>query len=379
MRLTGTDPRDKSTSEALPWVSKDGRTNMAVASGRIDYLGGGKYSSHAPGGRANKSLVELGIVNKLEHVDLEHDLKFDMFQDPEIAAIARQLITAKKLCIQREDFRGAKDLKRMTEGLLQAGVELAKLSVCMQRSVASEDYDSAEMVRKQIHLFRQRTYAVFGVSAELISAARVLSPERLGSDAQSTIETKDNGGRIPWLTSPTAPAVPRTPPLPEIGSVTTQSQRSPSIKLDDTSSAVTVANAWDEQPVGSSTKAVSPFGDERPIRRSVGSVTPGADRLASPTSATTMLGQRRQSGSRFSGAASSQRTRSTPNRSRPGSGRKSLRPKQAGSQQVVYTVETVTGTEKRAGTDATVKIQLVGQGAESEEYPLVQSKTNSVR
>jgi hypothetical protein len=48
-------------------------------------------------------------TTQLEHVDLEHDLTFDMFTDPEIAGIVRQLLQNKRECIRREDYRGAKE------------------------------------------------------------------------------------------------------------------------------------------------------------------------------------------------------------------------------------------------------------------------------
>jgi hypothetical protein len=392
-RLTGVvDPRSNpGDSTASPWVSRDGKTNMLVASGRIDYLSDENYASHtAARAQGEQSALDLGIVNKLENVDLEHDLKFDMFQDPEVAAIVRQLIVAKRTCIQREDFRGAKDLKRMIEGLLLAGVELAKLLVIMQRAVAAENYDSAEMVRHQIQLFRQRAYSVFGVSAELVSAARSLTPREYRSDDHgakaSSAKRPDgggggsggDGGTIPWLTA--APrsdrrspaAVPRTPPLPEIGSVTNYSphsssylsRRSPSIKLESAIDAVTTANsqspptspsrsriAFDDKPVGGTSVQSSRRSKEQAHRP-----------LVSPNS-------------RFSDDGSSVAARSTSHQNSA----HSRSPPRLPSNTVVYTVEVITATEKRAGTDATITVQLFGEHGESDAVSLVTSKTNKVR
>mmetsp|Transcript_35768 Transcript_35768/g.93562 ORF Transcript_35768/g.93562 Transcript_35768/m.93562 type:complete len:1085 (+) Transcript_35768:113-3367(+) len=466
-RLTGGGIASARHAAASLWVSQGGRTNMAMASGRIDYLGAATRGPPVSGafGRAGPATAELGLINKLETVDLEHDLKFDMFHDPETAAIVRELLISKRACINRQDYVGAKELKRTIEGLMQAGEELAKLAVIMQRAVASEDYDTAEMVRKQINLFRQRAYTVFGVSPDVIDTARALSPRlrrqsgdraskgqppasiprtQPRGDHRGAGEMKGSGAgpELPWIGGPGAPgrgrgqgdrtpthseasvplAIPRTPPLPQIGSVTRRSstvvssRKEPSITLDDGDghavptvlpadrTALTLAERQSQAPTQtlshhSSRLTTNHAGGSTISHRShqtVGRHTEHTAVSAQPELQAAQTEVQSEPHTALSDPADPQPTRTSLNRtsSHMSSVAESAHtantrtvtitagsegpPLEAPLQPVIYTVEVLTGNDKKAGTDAKIMLQLFGDHGETKATPLIQSKTHDV-
>jgi centrosomal protein CEP104 len=190
-------------------VTHGGNMSIAMASGKIDYLGNYTTMRDGGGGDPNSALggATLGMINGIADIDPEHDLAFDVYLDAETGAMIRQLVRLKKECVAEEKYEKAHELKAVIDGLLQAGEELAKLELIKQRAVDAEDFETAAMVRTQIAIFREKVYTVLGVS-DAAEKGRIHHAE---------------------LAPPSSPAIqhavsqhqlPRTPPLPQIGSST---------------------------------------------------------------------------------------------------------------------------------------------------------------
>ena len=160
-------------------VTRSGGVGMIMASGRINYLdlGGGppQYDDLVDG-------ATLGMINRPVEIDPLDDLAFEVYQDPETAAITRQLARMKQQCVEREDFQKAKQLKGVIDGLRQAGEELGRLIAIKQRAVDAEDYETATMVKQQIDIFRQKVYTSLGVAELHKRSARPATPAR-GAEA----------------------------------------------------------------------------------------------------------------------------------------------------------------------------------------------------
>jgi hypothetical protein len=156
------------------------------------------------------------------------------------------------------DHHSHAQIKASVEGLLEAGGELAKLGVIKQRAVESEDFDTAEMIRKQVDMFRRRVYKVYGVSSRAgqreLGATAAHDDAVVGNDDHHSSGTRTHGnhnnnntnnnrvssprsarsvsgrGDPPFGPPPSRSsipsAIPRTPPLPEIGSVSGRSTAS---------------------------------------------------------------------------------------------------------------------------------------------------------
>lgn len=181
------------------------------------------HSGHAAAGLANRPAV----------IDREHDMAFEVFQDPTTAKVIRQLLHLKRQCIVSEDYDEAARLTTCIAGLTQAGEELGKLLMLKAAAVDDEDFGTASMIRDQIVSLRQQVYAVFGVDAAL-ERARARADGSLTSPLAHHPPTPPT--RHPVIASspprpstceqpPTSPAwgtgklpLPRTPPLPRIGS-----------------------------------------------------------------------------------------------------------------------------------------------------------------
>lgn len=198
---------------------------MVMASGRIDYLGVASGKADAiPEDEVD--LAAKGLVNRPLKVDPLNDLSFDVYQDPETAVMTRRVARLKQECVQQENFQKAKLCNEIIAGLRKVGEELGRLGVIKKRAVEAEDFDTAETVRSQIVEFREKIYTTLGVrelfhesgtplSSGLSSGHKRLKREKVGIRSHSSAQQTHTKG---------APRLPRTPPLPGIGTVTTASR-----------------------------------------------------------------------------------------------------------------------------------------------------------
>ena len=226
-------------------VTRGGHVGMVMASGRIDYLGvAGSSQDALPEDEVD--LAAKGLVNRPIKVDPLNDLSFDVYQDPETAVMTRRVARLKQECVRQEKFQKAKQCNEIITGLRRVGEELGRLGVIKKRAIEAEDFDTAEAVRSQIIEFREKIYTTLGVrelfqehpsrTPGLSSGRKERKTENFGSKSHS--DKQRQGSRKKG-----APRLPRTPPLPGIGSVTTASRAgtasrfsTPTIKLVDTQS-----------------------------------------------------------------------------------------------------------------------------------------------
>ncbi|XP_020607284.1 centrosomal protein of 104 kDa-like [Orbicella faveolata] len=71
------------------------------------------------------------------------DLAFDMYQDPETAALIRKLDDRKREAVQQERYDYAKKLTAVISDLYKVGEKLGRYEVEKKKAVELEDYDLA--------------------------------------------------------------------------------------------------------------------------------------------------------------------------------------------------------------------------------------------
>ncbi|XP_020607283.1 centrosomal protein of 104 kDa-like [Orbicella faveolata] len=84
-----------------------------------------------------------GRINKPDYISRMDDLAFDMYQDPETAALIRKLDDRKREAVQQERYDYAKKLTAVISDLYKVGEKLGRYEVEKKKAVELEDYDLA--------------------------------------------------------------------------------------------------------------------------------------------------------------------------------------------------------------------------------------------
>ncbi|CAF3325835.1 unnamed protein product [Rotaria socialis] len=96
--------------------------------------------------------------NRSDQISIVDDLAFAMYQDPEIAAIIKNLERKKQQHVHDENFDQARKFKQAIQELINIGERLARYEVEKRQAIENEDYDTAQSKKKKIELYRDETY-----------------------------------------------------------------------------------------------------------------------------------------------------------------------------------------------------------------------------
>ncbi|KAJ7394457.1 hypothetical protein OS493_000268 [Desmophyllum pertusum] len=99
-----------------------------------------------------------GRINKPDYISRMDDLAFDMYQDPETAALIRKLDDRKREAVQQERYDYAKKLTAVISDLYKVGEKLGRYEVEKKKAVELEDYDLAMEKKRQGDEFRLYVY-----------------------------------------------------------------------------------------------------------------------------------------------------------------------------------------------------------------------------
>lgn len=99
-----------------------------------------------------------GRINKPDYISRMDDLAFDMYQDPETAALIRKLDDRKREAVKEERYDYAKKLTAVISDLYKVGEKLGKYEAEKKKAVELEDYDLAMEKKRQSDEFRLYVY-----------------------------------------------------------------------------------------------------------------------------------------------------------------------------------------------------------------------------
>lgn len=99
-----------------------------------------------------------GKINKPDFISRTDDLAFDMYQDPETAALIRKLDDKKREAVQLERYDYAKKLTAVISDLYKVGEKLGRYEVEKKKAVEVEDYDLAMEKKRKSEEFRLYVY-----------------------------------------------------------------------------------------------------------------------------------------------------------------------------------------------------------------------------
>ncbi|XP_054637674.1 centrosomal protein of 104 kDa-like isoform X1 [Dunckerocampus dactyliophorus] len=105
-----------------------------------------------------EAALDATLAGKCDSMSPLDDLAFDMYQDPEVAHIIRQLDQKKKDMVCQERYEQAKYLKQAIADLKKAGEHLARFDVEKQSAMEKEDYDLAKKKKDEMDEYRQSVY-----------------------------------------------------------------------------------------------------------------------------------------------------------------------------------------------------------------------------
>ncbi|CAF3616574.1 unnamed protein product [Adineta steineri] len=97
-------------------------------------------------------------TTRSDQISIIDDLAFAMYQDPEIAAIIKNLDRKKQECVRDEKFDQARKFKQATQELIKVGERLARYEVEKRQAIENEDYDIAQLKKDKMELYRAETY-----------------------------------------------------------------------------------------------------------------------------------------------------------------------------------------------------------------------------
>lgn len=156
------------------------------------------------------------VLNRSEYISPMDDLAFDLYQDPEIAKIIRQLEKRKREAVLQENFEDAKKLKTCIQELQQVGQKLSKLEVEKRRAVEEEDYDTAAKKKSQMEEYRQEVYRQI-LTDDLLKLDNKISP-RLSEQLES-VSRQRTPPRYSELPKVSTPVISPKHPLPHPSSL----------------------------------------------------------------------------------------------------------------------------------------------------------------
>ncbi|UJR26748.1 hypothetical protein I4U23_008063 [Adineta vaga] len=119
----------------------------------INLLGDDIDKSH----ENNENQPDL-VLTRSDQISILDDLAFAMYQDPEIAAIIKNLDRKKQECVQEERFDQARKFKQAIQELIKVGERLARYDVEKRQAIENEDYDVAQTKKDKMELYRAETY-----------------------------------------------------------------------------------------------------------------------------------------------------------------------------------------------------------------------------
>lgn len=117
-----------------------------------------------------------GRINKPDYISRLDDLSFDMYQDPETAALIRKLNDKKQEAVQQERYDYAKKLTAVISDLYKVGERLGRYEVEKKKAVEMENYDLAMEKKRQSDEFRLYVYKQLDIQ-ELLELDGRLSHE----------------------------------------------------------------------------------------------------------------------------------------------------------------------------------------------------------
>ncbi|XP_019718495.1 centrosomal protein of 104 kDa isoform X2 [Hippocampus comes] len=113
---------------------------------------------HYLNGTQLEAALDATLAGKYDSTSPLDDLAFDMYQDPEVACIIRQLDQKKQDMVHQERFEQAKYLKQAIADLQKAGEHLARLDVEKQCAMEKEEYDLAKKKKDEMDGYRRSVY-----------------------------------------------------------------------------------------------------------------------------------------------------------------------------------------------------------------------------
>ncbi|CAF1175141.1 unnamed protein product [Rotaria sordida] len=96
--------------------------------------------------------------SRSDQISIIDDLAFAMYQDPEIAAIIKNLDRKKQECVHDEKFDQARKFKQAIQELIKIGERLARYEVEKRQAIENEDYETAQSKKDKMELYRTETY-----------------------------------------------------------------------------------------------------------------------------------------------------------------------------------------------------------------------------
>ncbi|XP_021361022.1 centrosomal protein of 104 kDa-like isoform X2 [Mizuhopecten yessoensis] len=174
---------------------------------------------------------EEDLTSRPDYISPLDDLAFDMYQDPEIAALIRKLEKKKQEAVMQERFDYAKKLKTAILDLQKVGEKLGKFEVEKRQAVENEDYDKAKLKKVQCEEYRLQIYHDLNLG-DLLETGGSRHPQHIDLEPVRN----PTPPRLTHLSPRTPPRTPppRTPyderPLPAMKSKgdTTQREQIPS-------------------------------------------------------------------------------------------------------------------------------------------------------
>ncbi|XP_059494105.1 centrosomal protein of 104 kDa isoform X4 [Stegostoma tigrinum] len=112
------------------------------------------YLGHSP----NDPALDGTCFSKSEIISPLDDLAFDMYQDPEVAQIIRNLDEEKHEAVKHERYDFAKKLKQAIADLQKVGERLGRYEVEKRCAIEKEDYDLAKQKKQQMDDYRMKVY-----------------------------------------------------------------------------------------------------------------------------------------------------------------------------------------------------------------------------
>ncbi|XP_061129093.1 centrosomal protein of 104 kDa [Syngnathus typhle] len=119
---------------------------------------GEQLIEHYLNGTQLEAALDATLAGKYDSTSPLDDLAFDMYQDPEVACIIRQLDQKKQDMVHQERFEQAKYLKQAIADLQKAGEHLARFDVERQCAIEKEEYDLAKKKKDEMDAYRRSVY-----------------------------------------------------------------------------------------------------------------------------------------------------------------------------------------------------------------------------
>lgn len=120
-------------------------------------------------------LIQITIFvcnSRADYISPLDDLAFDMYQDPEIAAIVRKLEHKKQEYVLAERFDDAKRIRDASTRLQHVGEKLARFEVEKRRAIERDDFEQAQLKKQAMDEYRYQVYRELRLE-ELLDAVGV--------------------------------------------------------------------------------------------------------------------------------------------------------------------------------------------------------------